>query len=259
METLKYNTVLCSPTAVFMVTNGGGCPTGCRPSPRPLPLREGRQVEIIWTRKLPPPPHWDRRAIQPNHIIFRSCSTHEPMWTPPINESALGRPSVNSALWGLFLLWEKCAPPFPSPLSVVPVQTIHLQQQWRRRLWWGAGRLARELGRGGVRGRGTPTAAAGTATEIGPEPAQNRVKHFCTFNTFGLFSPTKGFKNLQGTGQTRSVREWYQWISLSKVFDFFILIFYFSKKFKVLRAYCQNLSNYTNGLGNRQLLMFPEL
>ncbi len=34
--------------------------------PPPHPLREGRQVEKIWTRKLPPPPNWDRRAIQPN-------------------------------------------------------------------------------------------------------------------------------------------------------------------------------------------------
>jgi hypothetical protein len=38
--------------------------------PTPPPLREGRQVEII----IPPPPHWDRRAIQPNHIKFRTCS-----------------------------------------------------------------------------------------------------------------------------------------------------------------------------------------
>ena len=66
--------------------------------------------------------------------------------------------------------------------------------------------MAPGQGRGGGRGRGTPTAAAGTATEIGPEPAQNRVKDICTFisskeiNVFEHFSPAKGFKNFQGTG-----------------------------------------------------------
>ncbi len=52
-----------------LTQQGRGDSTGCRPPPpSPVPLREGRQVEIIWTRKLPPPPHWDRRAIQPNQI-----------------------------------------------------------------------------------------------------------------------------------------------------------------------------------------------
>ncbi len=46
------------------------------------PLREGRQVEISWTRKLPP------SSLLPNHIKFRTCSALAPMWTPPINESA---------------------------------------------------------------------------------------------------------------------------------------------------------------------------
>jgi hypothetical protein len=36
----------------------------------------------------PPPPHWNRRAIQPNHVKFRTCSALAPKWTPPINESA---------------------------------------------------------------------------------------------------------------------------------------------------------------------------
>jgi hypothetical protein len=27
----------------------------------------------------PPPPHWDRRAIQPNHFKFRTCSALSPM------------------------------------------------------------------------------------------------------------------------------------------------------------------------------------
>ncbi len=36
----------------------------------------------------PPPPLWDRREIQPNHIKFRTCSALAPMWTPSINGSA---------------------------------------------------------------------------------------------------------------------------------------------------------------------------
>jgi hypothetical protein len=41
-------------------------------------------AEIIWTRKYgnSPPPYWDRRATQPNHIKFRICSALAPMWTP---------------------------------------------------------------------------------------------------------------------------------------------------------------------------------
>ncbi len=48
--------------------------------------------EIIWTRKLPPPPpHWDRRAIQPNHIKF--------MWSSaPYKRKC---PLVNSVLWAI--------------------------------------------------------------------------------------------------------------------------------------------------------------
>ncbi len=61
--------------------------TECRPTP-PLPLREGRQVEINWARKLPLSSPLGRRAILPNHIKFRTYSALAPMWTPPINESA---------------------------------------------------------------------------------------------------------------------------------------------------------------------------
>ncbi len=57
--------------------------------PPPPPLSEGRQVEIIWTRKLPPSsPLWDRRAILPNHIKLRTCSALAPILIPPVNESA---------------------------------------------------------------------------------------------------------------------------------------------------------------------------
>ncbi len=35
-----------------------------------------------------PLPHWDRRAIQPNHIKSKTCRDLGPMWTPPIHESA---------------------------------------------------------------------------------------------------------------------------------------------------------------------------
>jgi hypothetical protein len=44
------------------------------PTPTPLPLREERQQG-----NYPPPPHWDRRAIQPNLIKFRACSALAPM------------------------------------------------------------------------------------------------------------------------------------------------------------------------------------
>ncbi len=54
-------------------------PQGADPSP--LPLSPRRQLEIILTSKMPPPPHWDRRAILPNHIYYilvnvkqRSCA-----------------------------------------------------------------------------------------------------------------------------------------------------------------------------------------
>ncbi len=50
------------------------------PTPTPLPLREGRQVGIILNEEIaPPPPHWDRQAIQPNHFKFRTCSALVPM------------------------------------------------------------------------------------------------------------------------------------------------------------------------------------
>ncbi len=74
------------------------------PTPPPFPLREGRQVEIIWTRNYPPFPHWDRRATQWNHIKFRTNSAHAPMWSPPPCKrkcwTKSGGPLVNSVLCG---------------------------------------------------------------------------------------------------------------------------------------------------------------
>ncbi len=76
-------------------------PTGCRSPPHPhLPLREGRQVEIIWTRKLP---HWDRRAIQPNHIELRACSALTADVNSPYKRKCWtnsGGPLVHSVFWG---------------------------------------------------------------------------------------------------------------------------------------------------------------
>ncbi len=58
----------------------------CPPPPPPRVAKAGRKhlnKEIT-----PPPPHWYRRAIQPNQIKFRTCSALAPLRTPPINESA---------------------------------------------------------------------------------------------------------------------------------------------------------------------------
>ncbi len=60
------------------------------------PRREGRQVEIIWTRKLSPSSPSEQRAIQPNNIKIRTRKALAPMWTPPINESAK---LTRGALW----------------------------------------------------------------------------------------------------------------------------------------------------------------
>ncbi len=51
---------------------------GVDPHPPPLPLGEGRQGRNHLNEKFsPPPPHWDRRAVQPNHIKSRTCSRCE--------------------------------------------------------------------------------------------------------------------------------------------------------------------------------------
>ncbi len=57
--------------------------TGCWPSPFKSSEIRSKSFERI---KSPPPPHWVRRAIQPNHIKFRTCSDLAPMWAPPVNE-----------------------------------------------------------------------------------------------------------------------------------------------------------------------------
>ncbi len=58
--------------------------TGCRPRP-PLPIARdsiGRNNLNNQITLPPPPPHWDRRAIEPNHIKFMSSSADAPLWTP---------------------------------------------------------------------------------------------------------------------------------------------------------------------------------
>ncbi len=72
---------------------------GCRPSP--LPLRVAKAGKNHLNEEItPPPPHWDWRAIQPNHIKFMTCSALAPMWTPSINESAKLTQGANCLLWG---------------------------------------------------------------------------------------------------------------------------------------------------------------
>ncbi len=59
------------------------------PTSSPLTLCVAKTGKKSFERgNYPPPPHWDRRAIQPNVIKFKTCSALVPIWTPPINESA---------------------------------------------------------------------------------------------------------------------------------------------------------------------------
>jgi hypothetical protein len=53
--------------------------TRCRP-PSPLPLRVAKAGKNHLNEEITfPPSLWDRRAIQPNHIEFRTCSALVPM------------------------------------------------------------------------------------------------------------------------------------------------------------------------------------
>ncbi len=57
--------------------------------PRPLYSQSADPSPPLYAREgYPPTPHWYIRAIQPNHIKFRTCSALAPMWTPAIDESA---------------------------------------------------------------------------------------------------------------------------------------------------------------------------
>jgi hypothetical protein len=47
--------------------------TGCRPPPPHLHVVTAG-INHLNEEITPPPPHWDRRAILPNHIKFRTCS-----------------------------------------------------------------------------------------------------------------------------------------------------------------------------------------
>jgi hypothetical protein len=48
------------------------------PPPPPLNAREGR-LKSCEQGNHPPPPHWDKRAIQTNHIKFKTCSAFAAM------------------------------------------------------------------------------------------------------------------------------------------------------------------------------------
>ncbi len=69
----------------------------------PLPKKtQVRQVEIIWTNKITPPPYWDRRAQ--NHINFMSSSAflrrcELPLYTKVLIWTNSVGPLGNSLLW----------------------------------------------------------------------------------------------------------------------------------------------------------------
>ncbi len=102
-EQLMQRQWLPSPFLLLFLLSVGKV-TGCRPRPPPpiIYAKEGRQKSFE-RGNYPPPPHWDRRAIQPNHIKFRTCSALAPMWTPPINKNAeqTRGPLINSVLWAV--------------------------------------------------------------------------------------------------------------------------------------------------------------
>jgi hypothetical protein len=52
------------------------------------PLLVVKQVKTFERGNYPPLPHWDRRAILPNHIKFRTWKALAPMFIFPLNESA---------------------------------------------------------------------------------------------------------------------------------------------------------------------------
>ncbi len=60
------------------------------PTPTPFLYARGEGMEEIFLNEeiIPlAPHHLIRRAIQPNHIKFRTCTALAPMWTPLINET----------------------------------------------------------------------------------------------------------------------------------------------------------------------------
>jgi hypothetical protein len=75
------------PSATFLADwhwgkNGQGA------DPPPPSSTRGKAGKSFERGNYPPPTHWDIRAIQPNHIKFRTWTALAPMWTPLINESA---------------------------------------------------------------------------------------------------------------------------------------------------------------------------
>ncbi len=74
---------VCMPIAA---TTGVGVEPGGTQGAKPhFSFTRGRAGRNHLIRKLhpPPSPHWDGRAIQPNHIEFRTCSALAPMLTQP--------------------------------------------------------------------------------------------------------------------------------------------------------------------------------
>ncbi len=89
--TFSHNEILLATQRKEVLTSNHRVPTFTPPPP----LREGSHVEIIWTRKLPPPPQGDRPAIQLNHIKFSTYSALASEWTPSINERvAIKKPTI---------------------------------------------------------------------------------------------------------------------------------------------------------------------
>jgi hypothetical protein len=83
----------------------GLLPRGCRPSPlTPCVATAGKNILNEEITPLLPTPLGYSRAIQPNHIKFRTCSALAPMWTLPYKRKCWtnsGRPLANSLLWAL--------------------------------------------------------------------------------------------------------------------------------------------------------------
>jgi hypothetical protein len=60
----------------------GQNPQGADPPPTPYSTRSEGRKKSFEQVNYPLPPHRDRRAIEPNHIKFRTCCAHAPMLPP---------------------------------------------------------------------------------------------------------------------------------------------------------------------------------
>jgi hypothetical protein len=96
--------------------------------PLPLPLRVAKAGRNHFQlENYPPPPHWDRRAIKPNHIIG-------------INESdELSQGALYLIHYSDSPAWSDqlgCAPP-PPPASHLPC-TVKVPIRWSSECWAGS-------------------------------------------------------------------------------------------------------------------------